>query len=210
MRPPGRPVSRSAGPEKSRSGDRRSQEALLLRRRPEAGLFFPRFQGVVADGTVRRAVDKLPHARGDRAVAFHHVWEEFAVDRTPFVHRADIAFEEHATLAFFAAQNDAVLVVVHRIVAPELVEIHAEKLGELLRIARRDRRVGHAATVAALLAVDGVFDFGGQLLELAHDEDVTLQMFAKTVVFRPFLFAEALDLNEVGEHKSTKAARTCL
>src|ERR1035438_4390160 len=73
----------------------------------EAGLYLEGFQCIVDDGAIAGAVDELPHAAGDGAVAAHYVRKSLAGLGARIVDRACRAVQRCAAGLLGAAEDGA-------------------------------------------------------------------------------------------------------
>ncbi len=142
----------------------------------------------------------MPHAAYERAAAFHEMREKLAGLRACFVDGAKIVLEKNAAV-LIALEDTAFIGRLDSVIAEKLRDAHADEARQTLDIALGDLRSGDAAAVRTLGAVDRVFHTSGDRLEAAFDKVMTLHPGTEAAVFFALLFAEALDLDEVGKKR---------
>ena len=160
---------------------------------------FHLFHPVVDDGAIGGAIYQFPHAAFEGSGAFEQMREAFAIAGAGFVDGAFVALEELAALGVAAEDQDPVIVLSGVFVQEGFLR-ESEEVGQLLDVAFDNGDVGDAAAFGALAAIDGVGDFFGGFAELAFDEGSRLHILAEAAVFVALLFAEPLDLHQVGNH----------
>ena len=126
--------------------------------------------------------------------------------RTGFIDRAFISAQENAA-RLGPLQNAALLFADGSVVAKKHLPLYPKKARQLLNVAFREGRGGDAAAVGAGETIDVLFDFLRDDLEPPFDEVVALEVLAQALVLFEFLFAEATDLDQIGQHSTSV---TCL
>ena len=87
----------------------------------------------------------------------------------------------------------------HRVVIQEALLRRAQVLGQMFDVTLSEFYFGHAATLSAGPAINRVVDLFRGFLELPLHVVVRLQPSAKLEVLRMLLFAEAFNLDQIGE-----------
>ncbi len=141
----------------------------------------------------------MPHATEKRPVTLYQEGKKAAGFGPGLVNRADISIEKNAAVPG-ALENESLIGGFIRVIAKELRRFQAEKTGQPLHIALVQLGGCHTAAVPARGAVGFLFNLFGNRLQPPLDKVVAFQPCAKPQVFVPLLFADPLDLHEVGEH----------
>jgi len=119
-----------------------------------------------------------------------------ATARTHVVHCTLVAAEEDTALLIVTLENPAFLLLTfHAVVTHKAVQGNAQIFGQPLGIAIENLRGGHSTAVAAVEAVDALFDFLRDLLQLPLDMAVGFQVLAEAGVLLALLLAEPADLD---------------
>src|ERR1017187_4507719 len=155
----------------------------------ELHLVLERFERVVHYRAVARPVDQLPHAAHDRSVAAHHVGKFLAAFGARVVDGAFVAAQEDAAGLLVAPQDETLLLALHHVFRHYARRLDAEIPPQALHVALRHLRRRHPAAVAALQAIDRVFNTLGNPAQDAVRVIEALHVLAETFVFRPLLFA---------------------
>jgi hypothetical protein len=125
------------------------------------------------------------------------------ITRSDLINCAIIAREKHTALRVIAAENEALLLRFHSVLANEFGEPYAEEPCKLLHVALRDPGCCDFAAVGALPAVHLLLDIDGDAPELRLNEVVPLQVFSKAGILISLLLAKPANLNQIGNHKGS-------
>lgn len=121
---------------------------------------------------------------------------------TVAINEAFVAIQEDATAVFVAFQDHALLFGSLDAIAKEIFETHPGTLSDGLHLPFLQAHGGVAAAVGAGQTVCFLLDRVGHVLQFTFDEDVAFEVHAQAQVLIAFLFAEAFNLDEVGNERA--------
>lgn len=166
----------------------------------EFGFGLEGLQGVIDDRAITGAVNELPHATGDGAVAADQVREPLAGFGPRLVDRTCVSVEKDATVRVVAFEDEAFIFGRSGEALEKLGGAHAQVIDEAADIALIQFCGRDAAAVGADGAVNLIFDALSDAAQDAVRVVARFQVAAEPLVFGAFLLTQRPDLDEIGDH----------